>query len=155
MVYANFSSNLPTGLQHFEFVDLTNGIHVHEVSQWGIWSWNGRVSVPRGLTAMFQHTRSFGLRNWLASTCDIFNRFMMGRSKWRGKVFQLWKGVDSSWNLIPWTVIWIWYYNGCNVALDINLGINTIISRLLTDALLHTIKAIYPLTKRDEEIFFV
>ena len=23
MVYANFSSNLPTGLQHFEFVDLT------------------------------------------------------------------------------------------------------------------------------------
>ena len=24
MVYANFSSNLPTGLQHFEFVDLTN-----------------------------------------------------------------------------------------------------------------------------------
>ena len=29
------------------------GIHVHEVSQWGIWSWNGRVSVPLGLTAMF------------------------------------------------------------------------------------------------------
>ena len=23
MVYDNFSSNLPTGLQHFEFVDLT------------------------------------------------------------------------------------------------------------------------------------
>ena len=23
MVYANFSSNLPTGLQHFEFIDLT------------------------------------------------------------------------------------------------------------------------------------
>ena len=23
MVYANFSSNLPTGLQNFEFVDLT------------------------------------------------------------------------------------------------------------------------------------
>ena len=29
------------------------GIHVHEVSQWGIWSWNGRVSVPLGPTAMF------------------------------------------------------------------------------------------------------
>ena len=26
MVYAKFSSNLPTGLQHFEFVDLT--IHI-------------------------------------------------------------------------------------------------------------------------------
>ena len=24
MVYANFSSNLPSGLQHFELVDLTN-----------------------------------------------------------------------------------------------------------------------------------
>ena len=24
MVYVNFSSNLPTGLQNFEFVDLTN-----------------------------------------------------------------------------------------------------------------------------------
>ena len=23
MLYANFSSNLPTGLQHFEFIDLT------------------------------------------------------------------------------------------------------------------------------------
>ena len=32
-------------------------------------------------------------------------------SQWRWKVFHLWKGVDSSWNLIPWTVIWIWYYN--------------------------------------------
>ena len=29
------------------------GIHVHEVSKWGIWSWNGRVSVPLSLTAMF------------------------------------------------------------------------------------------------------
>ena len=76
-------------------------------------------------------------------------------SKWRGKVFHLWKGVDSSWNLIQWTVIWIWCYNGYDVALDINLGINTIISRLLTFALLHTKKAIYPLTKRDEEVFFV
>ena len=26
-VYANFSSNLPTGLQHFEFVDLTNFLY--------------------------------------------------------------------------------------------------------------------------------
>ena len=43
MVYANFSSNLPTGLQHFEFVDLTNtGKHklwrksetVHSSTQW-------------------------------------------------------------------------------------------------------------------------
>ena len=24
MVYAHFSLNLPTGLQHFEFIDLTN-----------------------------------------------------------------------------------------------------------------------------------
>ena len=52
-------------------------------------------------------------------------------------------------------LIWIWCYNGYNVALDINLGINTIISRLLTYALLHTNKAIYPFTKRDEEVFFV
>ena len=29
------------------------GIHDHEVSQWGIWSWNGRVSVTLSLTAMF------------------------------------------------------------------------------------------------------
>ena len=27
MVYANFSSNLPTGLQHFEFVDLTISLY--------------------------------------------------------------------------------------------------------------------------------
>ena len=61
--------------------------------------------------------------------------------------------LDSSWNSIPWTVIWIWCYNGYNVAPDINLGINTIISRLLTYALLPTNKAIYPFTKRDEEVF--
>ena len=29
MVYANFSSNLPTGLQHFEFVDLTINVVTH------------------------------------------------------------------------------------------------------------------------------
>ena len=28
------------------------GIHVHEVSQWGTWSWNGRVSVPLSPIAM-------------------------------------------------------------------------------------------------------
>ena len=34
MVYANFSSNLPTGLQHFEFVDLTIGFHCLFYSDW-------------------------------------------------------------------------------------------------------------------------
>ena len=28
MVYANFSPNLPTGLQHFEFVDLTSSLSI-------------------------------------------------------------------------------------------------------------------------------
>ena len=38
-------------------------------------SWNGGSSVPISLTAMFLHTGYFALRAWLASTCDIFNRF--------------------------------------------------------------------------------
>ena len=37
MVYANFSSNLPTGLLHFEFVDLTN------IDFTGIWDINIRA----------------------------------------------------------------------------------------------------------------
>ena len=71
------------------------GIHVHEVSQWGIWSWNGRVSVPLSLTAMFWHTRSFGLRNWLASTCDVFNRFMMGPNE-EGRCFVFGKELTAA-----------------------------------------------------------
>ena len=40
-------------IQTREFHRTNYGIYVHEVSQWGIWSWNDRVSVPLGLTAMF------------------------------------------------------------------------------------------------------
>ena len=40
-----------------------------------------------------------------------FQQILFYGSKWRWKVFHLWNGVDSSWNLIPWTVIWIWCYN--------------------------------------------
>ena len=50
----------------------------------------------------------------------------------------------------------LWYgFDGYNVALDINLGINIIICKLLTYALFHTNKAIYPFAKRDEEVFFL
>ena len=34
MVYANFSSNLPTGLQNFEFVDLTIGNNREMSDRW-------------------------------------------------------------------------------------------------------------------------
>ena len=35
-----------------QWVSLYNyGIHVHKVSHWGIWSWNGLVSVPLSLTS--------------------------------------------------------------------------------------------------------
>ena len=32
MAYANFSSNLPTGLQHFEFVDLTKCVDQNTIA---------------------------------------------------------------------------------------------------------------------------
>ena len=128
------------------------GIHVHEVSQWGIWSWDGRVSVPLSLTAMFWHTRSFGLRNWLTSTSDIFNRFMMGPNE-EGMCFIFGKELRA-------TGIWfhgLWY--GFDVAMVTMLLLTLILALTLSSPYflpMHyfiQIKAIYPFTKRDEEVF--
>ena len=44
MVYANFSSNLPTGLQHFEFVDLTSRIDKDEFKSY---TEKGFFTIPR------------------------------------------------------------------------------------------------------------
>ena len=128
------------------------GIHVHEVSQWGIWSWDGRVSVPLSLTAMFWHTRSFGLRNWLTSTSDIFNRFMMGPNE-EGMCFIFGKELTAA-------GIWfhgLWY--GFDVAMVTMLLLTLILALTLSSPYflpMHyfiQIKAIYPFTKRDEEVF--
>ena len=41
------------------------------------------------------NVRFFGLRNWLASTCDIFNRFMMGPNE-EGRCFIFGKGLTAA-----------------------------------------------------------
>ena len=58
------------------------GIHVHEVSQWGIWSWNGRVSVPLILT-----------RGLLACVIDWPVHVIFSTDSWW--VQMKWEGVSS------------------------------------------------------------
>ena len=130
------------------------GIHVHEVSQWGIWKWPCSCASKPNSNVLTHGTGSFGLRNWLASTCDIFNRFMMGPNE-EGRCFIFRKELTAA-------GIWfhgLWY--GFHVTMFTVLLLTVILALTLSSAdflPMHyfiQIKPYIPSSKGMKKYFFV